>query len=459
MAFEPVAADVAQLQVHRVVQRVHAGVAPEAVQPQAAAGGARAGQFKHLRADLDARAVREHLGLGDGDGQRAAARGVQRLALLEGRLQLQRSRFAGQLGRAQQQPQFAITLLQLRLIGQARGVAVGPGACTLQRVAAACLVRRLADAQVQVGHDQLRHQRAQRGAWCGRAAGRLQHVALGQKHVVEVHRAAVGLALAEGVPVLLHGDAFGLRGQVAHQARAAAIGQLHLGAHHQPVGADRARGITLEALQPPAIGHGLRHQPRVLRVEGIAPEPALGLRARQQRALLGGRAPQQHRGHLQVVEGEHMGQCTVGLRQPAHHAVQRGPAGAQAAGVLRNQQAQQAAVADGLALGRGMAAFAVAGHRGGLQLLRQPFGAFVDPVTAHGGSVAFAAAPANECFRRCLFKKCRTTLSRRPAAGRPQPHAAAATGHQPPAACGAGCRLRRRSCTRRGSAARAPPGR
>mmetsp|Transcript_5852 Transcript_5852/g.22973 ORF Transcript_5852/g.22973 Transcript_5852/m.22973 type:complete len:403 (-) Transcript_5852:3014-4222(-) len=360
-------AEVAQLVVHRVVQGVDAGVAPEAVQPIARRRGPGAGQLEQLAADLHGGAVGQHLGLGDGNRHGAAVSRGQRFALVQ-RLLQHLGRGVGQhLGRPHEQAQLAVAVLHERVVHGGRHARLEPGACFLAVEAQPGVQRALGDAQVEVGHDELCDLRSQRGPRAGRRAGRLQHQLRRQLDRMEAHRAAVGLALAEGVPVGMHGDA--RRGRRQHRDQWAVAGFMP-GRQGQRVRADRAGGETLDAIEPVARGGVGRRQPLVQRVQGIAPEPALGQRLAQQALLLLGAAVEHQPGELQVMKAEQMRQRAVGLGEAAQHGIERRPARAEAAEVDRDRERQQPAVADQLTLGRRMAARLVACDGAGGQRAR-----------------------------------------------------------------------------------------
>ena len=217
------------------------------------------------------------------------------------------------------------------------------------------------DAQVQIGHDQLRDLRAHGGLRRGGLRRRLQHQVGRQRYLVKVHIAAVGLALAERIPVRLHRDAALARRQGGDQCRLR--GRVP-GRHGQPVGTDRAGRKTLDAVQDKTIVGVESRDALVERVQGIAPEQALLHRQRQQAALLPGVAIQMQACQLQVVKAEHMGQRAVGARQDADHLEHHRPRCALAAEFDGDRQGQQARIAYPFALLRRMAAGLVAGVGG-----------------------------------------------------------------------------------------------
>ena len=85
-------------------------------------------------------------------------------------------------------------------------------------------------------------------------------------------------------------------------------------------------------------------------------------------------AIQQHAGHLQVVEGEDMGEGRIGAGQLAHHLVEGGPVAAQAAPAGGDGQRQQAAVADEGPFGKGVSTGLVPRHGRVRQRLGQRLG-------------------------------------------------------------------------------------
>ena len=152
------------------------------------------------------------------------------------------------------------------------------------------------------------------GARGRRGARRLQHLHGLEPHMVEAHRAAVGLALAEGVPVRIDGDALDARRQRGDQRRA---GRLVPGREGQQVRAHRARAEALDAVDAIAVQLGARDHAAVQRIERIAPEQVARHGRLQEVGMLLGRAIEQHPGHLQMVETEYVRQRAVGLGQPA----------------------------------------------------------------------------------------------------------------------------------------------
>ena len=125
----------------------------------------------------------------------------------------------------------------------------------------------------------------------------------------------------------------------------------------------------------------------VATIGGVAPEPALLHRARQPVALLIGVAEQLDGRHLQVLEGEQVGQRAVHRRQVAHDAVDLRPDHALAAVLLRHGQGQQTAVAQQFAFGLGAATSTITLHRAGCQAPGQAFDLGRAAAEVHGEQV------------------------------------------------------------------------
>ena len=302
--------------------------------------------------------MRQAFGFGHGHGQQAPFMGRHQRALAEHGFQFLRRRVGQHLRGAQQEPQLAIAVLHQRVVRGLRHAGGKPGLRLLARVAARRLEGAFGDAQIQIGHDQLRDLRAHGGLRRGRLRGRLQHQLPRQGDAVEMHVAAVRLALAEGVPVRLHRHAILARGQGGDQRRLR--GRMP-GGDGQPVGTDGTGGKALDAVEDVAVVAVAGRDPLVEGVQGIAPEQALVDGEREQAALLLGAAIQLQARQLQMVEAEHVRQRAVGARQDADHLVDEGPGGALAAEFHGNRQGQQARFAQPFAFLRRMAARLVAG--------------------------------------------------------------------------------------------------
>ena len=82
MAVEGPVAEFAQFVVGRIVQGMHAQVAPIAVEAQRGGGGAGAGDFEHAAGQIEAGAGGGHLGGGHGNGHIAAATGIHGLSII-----------------------------------------------------------------------------------------------------------------------------------------------------------------------------------------------------------------------------------------------------------------------------------------------------------------------------------------------------------------------------------------
>ena len=215
---------------------------------------------------------------------------------------------------------------------------------------------------------QLRDLRSQRRLRRRHRAGRLEDFVVGEKHLVEAHGAAVGLALAEGIPVRIHAHAFAAR---RHDADQQALTRLVPGRDGELIGANRAGTEAFLAAQKVAAVDFCRKQPPIHRVQCVAPEPALRDCVAQKARLLIWRAVELHARELQMMKTEHMGERGIGLRQPAHGAEHGGPIRPLPAVRLRHRKRQQAACTNQLALVRGVAAIAITLDRGLAQAVGQ----------------------------------------------------------------------------------------
>ena len=346
---------------------MHAGVAPEAVQAQPAAAGAGAGQLKYLAAQLHRCAVRQHLGFDHRDRHLAALLGGDRSAQRQRFIDAPRRQIGHHLGGPQQQAQFAIAVLDEGVVHGPGNTRSRPGARLLPRVGQTLGQHTLGDAGVEIGQHQLGQLRAQRGAHADRGARAQQHLMRLDVHVVEMHGAAVGLALAKGVPVGFDAQAGSVAGRGGNQQ---ALGRLMPGRQRQPVRTNRARAIALGPLHHKAVALGHGQRALVVGVQRIAPEQPVAHRHAQQGLGVRRLAVQHQRRHLQMVEGVDMGQRAVGLGQDAHGAEDGLPVQTRATATARRAECQQAAGTYQRPFGGRMAAGAVAFHGG----LRQGLG-------------------------------------------------------------------------------------
>ena len=178
--------------------------------------------------------------------------------------------------------------------------------------------------------------------------------------MVEAHRAAVGLALAEGVPVRIDGDALDARRQRGDQRRA---GRLVPGREGQQVRAHRARAEALDTVDAIAVQE--RDHAAVQRIERIAPEQVARHGRFQEVGMLLGRAIEQHRPPADGGNRIHTARCRLASRRTAPRTVDSWRRPAMRG---RHRQPQQAALAD-----RSRCGMAVALDGGGGQRLRQRF--------------------------------------------------------------------------------------
>ena len=148
----------------------------------------------------------------------------------------------------------------------------------------------------------------------------------------------IGLALAEGIPVVVDRQALALRRQ--HQKHPLRGAVATRSADHQRIRTQRPGAERFASIQLEVFLARVQLQTEVAAIGGIAPEPALARRASQPVALLLGTAVQQDGRHLQVVEGEQVGQRAVGGGQVTDDAVDLRPGPLVAVEALRNGQRQ-----------------------------------------------------------------------------------------------------------------------
>ena len=227
--------EIAHLVIEWIVQAVHPHVAPEAVKAVFRAGGAGAHVFKDACGDFQRGAGRHHLGFADMQGHLGAF-GSRQCRFFPGALQALGGVVRQQLGAAKKQPQLAITLLNKRIITGQGHTGSRPGAAVLTGVTQRSIQRALGITQIQLGQNQLRQARAQRGARAD-ASGAEQLTAV-DKDILELHRAAVGLALAKTIPVIIHRNPFALRGQHDKHPVFGVVATRHI--DHEGIGTERA---------------------------------------------------------------------------------------------------------------------------------------------------------------------------------------------------------------------------
>jgi hypothetical protein len=261
-----------------------------------------------------------------------------------------------QLGRPHQQAELAEAVLHEGVVGGVRPRAGGePGPRILAQVAARRLQRTFGDAEVEVGHDQLRHLRAQRGLR-GVGAGRAP-AAPASSGSSTPSKCTLPLSVwrwpkaSQSACTSMPGWRVG---STAIRAALASGSQAEIVSQSEPT---EPEAKLLIAVQQVAAGGGRGDQALVERVQGIAPEDGALDAGAQQAALLVGVAVQLDAGQLQVVEAEQVGEGAVGAGDDAD----RRSTVAQSAprppnGVRRHRQRQQAGGADQFALGAGMAA-------------------------------------------------------------------------------------------------------
>src|SRR5690606_19217277 len=174
-------------------------------------------------------------------------------------------------GAAITQPEFAVALLDKGIVAGRGRARRRPGPALFAGIAQRRIQRTLGVAQVELGEDQLRQAGTQRGAWAG--ADRAEQLAAVDEYLLELHRAAVGLALAEAVPVLVDHQAFTLaRQHDEHPIFGIAAPRR---ADHQGIGTQGTRAERLAAVELVVILAPAQRQAGVAAVGGVAPEPTL----------------------------------------------------------------------------------------------------------------------------------------------------------------------------------------
>ncbi|MNZ88762.1 hypothetical protein D3C78_1076600 [compost metagenome] len=239
-----------------------------------------------------------------------------------------------------------------------RDAGLEPRPALLERVVPRLGEGAFGDAEEQVGEGELGDQRAQAGERRAQRPRFEQQLVLLDAHALEGDAAAVGLPLAHVVPVAVQGDAAAPAGDGGDQQLAAAGLVERRGDQHFRVG----RAGT-EALAPGELAPAvelLRHGAGVQRVQGVAPEPVLARGLLEPGLPLVRPGEQAHGGQHQVLEAVDVGDRAVDPGELADDLEGLAPAGALAAVLLRNAQGQQAAAAQGVALGFRRAAAQVA---------------------------------------------------------------------------------------------------
>ncbi|MNN29712.1 hypothetical protein D3C81_1433270 [compost metagenome] len=200
-----------------------------------------------------------------------------------------------------------------------------------------------------MGEVQLGDQRAQAGERRAQRARIEQQFGMLDAHALEGGAAAVGLALAHVVPVAVQGDAGAAAGNGGDQQLAASAFVHRRGDQHFRVAGAGAEALLAGELVPAV--ELLHHGAGVQRVEGVAPEPVLARGLLEPGLPLVRAGKQPHGGQHQVLEAVDVGDRAVDPGEFADDLEGLAPTGALASVLLRNAQSQQAAAAQGVALG------------------------------------------------------------------------------------------------------------
>ncbi|KGD25255.1 hypothetical protein DP42_5172 [Burkholderia pseudomallei] len=360
-ARQRIAADVAQPVVERIVQRVRARVAPEAVERERRGRRACAARIEQRLAHVERGALRDDLRLGDRERDFRARIRRQRLVLRPRALQRPRRAIRERLGAHRLHAHVAEALQRVRIVRRALDARMQPRPPRALHVVARLGERALRDADEQIRQHELRHERAQRRARRRRRLRPMQDLVGRHAHAVERHAAAVGLALADRVPVVAHRDPFALR---RHDREHRLARDRIVRGHRHPLRAARARAETLDAVEPvAAVARRARDEPRVERIHRVAPPPVVLDRAAQIALALRGAAPHVDTDDLQALKAEQMRERAVHARERADRVVDHGPARFLAAEFARHREREQACVGDPALLARRVAARAIALRR------------------------------------------------------------------------------------------------
>ena len=243
------------------------------------------------------------------------------------------------------------------LVDRALDARSRPRARLVAAVAPGLGKRPLGNAQVKVGHHQLRDLGAQGRARARRDAGRLQNFVGFKLHARERHAAAIGLALPESIPVREHLDPRAAGGHGANQRGLARPMPRRDG---QDVRADRPGAVAFLAIEPiGAVALGVGYGAAVERVQGIAPEQTLLPRCPQVVLLLGCCSIKENACDLQMVKAEQVCKSAVDFGQTPDDEKHGGPVPTRSSMLLGNRQQQQSAGAQEGAFFRRMAPAAV----------------------------------------------------------------------------------------------------
>ncbi|MCY1293598.1 hypothetical protein D9M70_428630 [compost metagenome] len=280
--------------------------------------------------------------------------------LAPGLVELRSGAFDQQAHALQSDPELAVVAQDVGVLAAMAGVGAEPGAALLAAVLARFLEGALGDTQEQVGEMQLGDQRAQAGERRAQRARLQQQLGVLDAHPLEGGAAAVGLPLADVVPVVVQADAGASAGNGGDQQFAAGAFVHGGGDQHFRVAGAGAEALLAGELVPAV--ELLHHCAGVERIQGVAPEPVLARGLLEPGLPLLGAGEQAHGGEHQVLEAEDVGDGAVDAGEFAHHFEGLAPAGADAAVLGGDRQGQQATGAQRIALGLGGAAAGIAFH-------------------------------------------------------------------------------------------------
>ena len=185
-------------------------------------------------------------------------------------------------------------------------------------------------------------------------------------HIGKANAAAVGLPLAHIVPVALHLHPFALG---RHNRNPKAFYPLLHRAERNHVGIDGARAKALGAMDAEARSIGGKNHPAIERVEAIAPKPVVlsGLAIRMGSLLRAAKHMGSH--HPQMLIGKQVGDGAIYLGKAAGNVQGRFPRCPQAAILGGDDQLEQVALAQTIALSFGRTTLAIALHRCGRKFI------------------------------------------------------------------------------------------